>query len=103
MTGYEGRNWLMGGEYDANADWLADFNRRNGYAPSNRDMNAGRSNAFYDLLTGGRGLDPSTYYGRSSQDRSQMNDLYTAFRNSMGRSGEDNTRALMGYLPGLES
>lgn len=38
---------------DMTADWLSQFNASMGYDPNNRDLNAGRSSAFWNMMQNG--------------------------------------------------
>ncbi len=48
---------------DQSAGWFEEFNRRMGYDPNNRDMNAGRSNQFWNALSGSGPMGASSWLG----------------------------------------
>lgn len=102
MNGYSGTSFWGGGQYDATQDWLSAFNARNGFDPTNRDMNAGRSNAFYSLLQSGGGMDPRSWYARAGDLADQQSGMAAGLSKALAASPEQRSAALMAVLPGLE-
>lgn len=100
--GYGETSWWKGGEYDASFDWLKGFNGANGYGASNRDLNAGRSSAFYDRLTGGGSMDPASWYNASRQTGSQAQGMLDALMNASKASGTDIQKNWLSVLPGMQ-
>ena len=102
MNGYSGTSWWGGGQYDATQDWLSGFNAQNGFGANNRDLNAGRSNAFYDLLRGGGSMDPRLWYARAGDLADQVSGLGAGLSKALAATPEDRTRALLSVMPGME-
>lgn len=107
--GYQGYSDLMGnggfwngGTYDGTYDWLKGFNSANGFNPNNRDMNAARSNAFYQMLTGGEGMNPNSWYSRASQAGNSAQGLLEAMANSANASNADITNNWLASMPGMQ-
>lgn len=102
MQGYSGTSWWNGGQYDATQDWLTGFNAQNGYGAGNRDLNAGRSNAFYDLLRGGGSMDPRTWYARAGDLADRSMGMAAGLSKALGASPLERTAALASVLPGMQ-
>lgn len=102
MNGYSGTSWWGGGQYDANQDWLDDFNRQYGLPSANRDLNYERSNAFYNRLTSGGSLDPTAWLGKASGYEDKAAGIYGAMDRAARSSEADKASAFLSAMPGLE-
>ena len=101
-TGWE---WLLGGNHveDNTSGWMSGYNKQNGYASGNRDLNYSRSNAMYGQLTGGGMMDPSSWYGRAAGLMGMQGNALQSSGQMAGRSGQSIWDTFSQSLPGMQS
>lgn len=85
---------------DQTQNWLDQFNQQNGYQDGNRDLNAGRSGTFWDMLTRGN-LNPQGYMNMFNQQGQQGSDLLGQATRSANRSASDIWAEFAKTQPGM--
>ena len=86
-------NWIGNatnrGPQDQTANWLNQFNAANGFDPNNRDLNAGRSNQFWNMFTGSGSMNPSGWLGGAQSFNNMAQGALGDAVNSANRSAGD--------------
>ena len=85
---------------DATQNWLSQFNSANGFDKNNRDLNAARSNSFYDLLTQGN-LSANNAMGQSNYYGNMAGNLLGQAQQSANRSASDILNAFTQTQPAM--
>lgn len=99
--GFDFGTWMFGRATDPTADYMKGLNAQWGAPEGNRDLNYGRSNAFYNQLIGGGAMDPSAWMNQALGYSPYANQMMRGASDSANRGGTDIFNAFSQVQPGM--